>query len=479
MDLRAFSSVIRARWRTVILTLLAASALTALAVLRTPEMYTASTALYVSVQSDTASAAEVGQGSNAAQQKTRPFADVVTSQGVLQPVIDELGLDDSVESLASRVSASTAQNSVIITIDATDADPGEAARLANAVGESFRTLVTDRLERPVGGGDSLVRIETIDAATPPSSPSAPQTTVYVSLGLACGLVAGLALAFLQNALDTRVRTSHDVEEVTRAPVLGEIGWDPGAAKSPLLVQGDPKSLRAESFRALRTNLLFLDLDSTKKKSFVVTSATPAEGKTTSTANLAIALAEAGHRVVLLDADLRRPRLATIMGLEGAVGLTDLLIGRVEVEDVAQPWGRAGLTVIPAGRTPPNPSEMLGSQAMRTLVSTLEASFDYVLIDSPPLLPVTDAAVLSKLTSGALVVTAAHRTRRPQLERALAALDAIGAPVLGVVLTMVKSSHRSGYGYGYGYGYGVEEPRRSSRRRRAEARADRIRAQAAT
>ena len=171
-------------------------------------------------------------------------------------------------------------------------------------------------------------------------------------------------------------------------------------------------------------------------SFVVTSAMPSEGKTTSTANLAIALAETGARVVLIDADLRRPRVADVMGIENAAGLTDLLIGRAEVHDVVQPWGRTKLDVLPAGLVPPNPSELLGSAAMQALLGLLTEQYDHVLLDAPPLLPVTDAAVLATMTSGAVVVTSARSSRTPQLRAALDRLDRVGASVLGVVVSMV-------------------------------------------
>jgi succinoglycan biosynthesis transport protein ExoP len=188
------------------------------------------------------------------------------------------------------------------------------------------------------------------------------------------------------------------------------------------------------------------------RSFVITSSIPSEGKTTTSANLAIALADSGAQVVIIDGDLRRPKLASYMGLEGAVGLTDVLISRTELADALQPWGRGNLVVLPAGTVPPNPSELLGSRAMASLIQTLEAEFDVVLIDLPPLLPVTDAALVSKLTRGALVVVAAGRTHKGELAGAIATLENVGANVAGVILTMLPTKGPDAYGYGrYGYG----------------------------
>lgn len=453
MDLQEFIRVIRTRWLSVVVVLGigvgAAVALTAI----TPVTYTAHTTLYISVQATAGSATEVGQGSNAALQKTRSYANVVKSARVLGPVIEELGLDTTPSSLAQRITAGTPQSTVLLDVAVTDQDPRRAARLANAIGASFTKVVSGNLEKPLGGGPSLVHIETTDPATVPTSPSGPRKSVNLAVGIAGGVIGGIALALLRNAVDTRIRRTSDIETVTTAPVLGEIAFDAKAATEPLVVRADPRSTLSEAFRGLRTNLLFVDPDADHGKAIVVSSAMPGEGKTTTTANLALTLAENGARVALVDADLRRPRVAEVMGIEGAVGLSDLLIARAELEDVVQPWGTGGLAVVPAGATPPNPSELLGSQAMRALIAELETRFDHILIDSPPLLPVTDAAILSKLTAGAIVVTAAGKSRRPQLKRALEVLAGLDARVLGVVATMVQRKSSGSYGYGYGYGYG--------------------------
>ncbi len=206
-----------------------------------------------------------------------------------------------------------------------------------------------------------------------------------------------------------------------------------------------------------------------RASFVITSALPSEGKSTSTINLAIALADAGKRVALIDADLRKPKVAEYLGIEGGAGLTDVLIGRTRVGDVMLPWGGRSLYVLPAGKIPPNPSELLGSNQMRTLLEALERDFDVVLCDAPPLLPVTDAAILAKATSGAIVVVSAGRTNRRELSGAVDALQAVDAKVAGLVLTMVPTRGPDAYsygGYGYGYGYGQAPEKKGRKARRA-------------
>ena len=210
-------------------------------------------------------------------------------------------------------------------------------------------------------------------------------------------------------------------------------------------RNDPRSPRAEAFRALRTSMKFLGTGD-GPKIFLVSSAMPNEGKTHVVANLAIVLAESGARVALLDADLRKPRLAQVMGIEGAVGLSDVLISQAELKDVLQPWGSDNLTVIPAGQIPPNPSELLGTAAMQQVLEDLGDQADYVLIDAPPILPVTDAAVLSDFTSGTLLVAAVGKTRRQDIDQAIESLENIDERLLGLIVNRVptRSADVSGY-----------------------------------
>jgi len=452
MELRAFVAVLRSNWQVVVVVTVGAVLLAAVASLLTTKTYSSSTQLFVSVSSLGASdAGDLVQGSSAAQAKVRSYVDVVTSGRVLQPVIDERGLDSTPGELAARVEASSPVNTSLITIEVTDADPARAAQLTAAVAASFESVVEDELERPEGGGSGLVSVETLDVPVVPTTPTNPRPVLWLCLAAALGLLSGTALALLRSTLDTRIRSKSDVEAAGDAPVIGAIGFHVDASTSPLIVVDEPRSPLAESFRALRTNLQFVAFDG-QRRSFVVTSAMPSEGKSTTAANLAVCLAETGASVLLVDADLRRPRVAELMGLEGAAGLTDLLVGRAELVDVVQPWGGSRLSVLPSGSVPPNPSELLGSVAMSSLIAEAEAAHDFVVIDSPPLLPVTDAAVLSRRVSGLIVVVAARRSTRHQLRQALASVSEIGSRTLGVVLTMVPARGAGAYGYGAYTGY---------------------------
>lgn len=448
MDISEYLRLLRRQWIVIVsFALLGVIAGIGASIVATKE-YTASTRLFVSVQaSDSNSTVDAFQGGNAAQQRVRSYVDVVSSSRVLGPVVDELQLDTSAKALAAQVSAAAPASSTILSIAVTDEDPAEASRIANAIGDSVRKVVADDLEAPLAGGQSLVKLETIEPAVAPVTPTSPKRAMNAAMGLFAGLVVGVGVAALRSSLDTRIRGTQDIESMSTKPVLGGISFDPNAQRRPLIVHADPRSPRAEAFRALRTNLRFVGLES-GRRAFVTTSAMPSEGKTTTTANLAIALAESGASVVLVDADLRRPRTAQLMGIEGAIGLTDVLIGAVEVDDAMQPWGHGGLSVLPAGSIPPNPSELLGSAAMEAVVEELSQRFDYVLIDAPPVLPVTDAAILSQLTAGALLVTAADKSTRPQFRAAQESLERVGAKVLGTVVTMLPSKGANAYGYGY-------------------------------
>ena len=450
MELRDYLRILHRNWILILaLTILGGAGAYGYSLLQSPT-YEASTQLYVSVRSDSSGVSELAQGTNFARQAVVSFVDVVDSALVLDRVIDDLNLDTTAQRLASSIDASSPTNSVIISIRASNANAELAAAIANSVGKNFADVVVNQLEKPDGNTTSLVKVETIEPALVPTSPSAPHTPLNVALGIVIGLSLGLAFAILRAVLDTRIHSLHDIEAATEAPVLGGIAFDPDAKKRPLIVHADPRNPRAESFRSLRTNLQFVDVDG-ESRSFVVSSSGPGEGKSTTTANLAIALAETGARVALVDGDLRLPRVADYMGIEGGVGLTDVLIGRAELVDVLQQWGSGRLFVLPSGRTPPNPSELLGSQAMQRTLEALSDAFDYVLVDAPPLLLVTDAAVVSRFTSGVLMIAASGTTKKPQLTAAVQKLEAIGSRLFGVIVTMLPAKGPDSYGYGeYSY-----------------------------
>jgi capsular exopolysaccharide synthesis family protein len=462
VELRDYIKVLRKGWVLIlVLALVGVAAAAAYSIVKKP-VYSASAQVFVSTQSS-GSVTDLVQGSTFTQQRVTTYANLVTTPIVLLPVASSLHLDLTAGQLASMVSADAPLNTTLIQITATSTSALQAANIANATSQSL-TNVVQQIEATGSTDTSQVKLTRVQEAQVPSSPVSPKVPLNVILGLLVGLALGVGISVLREALDNRVRNEADVERITSAPIVGGIAYDAKASTRPLIVQADPRSPRSESFRTLRTNLQFIDIED-KARTFVVTSSIQSEGKSTTVANLAITLENAGYRVIVIDADLRRPKLASYMGLEGAVGLTDVLIGRAELQDVVQNWGRGTLNVLPAGQIPPNPSELLGSRQMQNLIHELEQRYEYILFDAPPLLPVTDAAILAKSASGAIVVCAAGRTMKNQLSGAVASLENVGAPVSGVVLTMLPTKGPDAYGYGrYGYasGYGVPEDKKDKK-----------------
>lgn len=450
----------RRGWILILGTTLAGLLLGGGLTLLTKPTYTAETQLFVAIQSS-GSVQELQQGNTFSQARVQSYVRTVESPIVLQPVIDSLGLEVTAEQLAEKVTASTDLNTVLINITAADTSPVRAAAIAQSVADSLVAAV-DKLEKPKTGGPSPISLSITKPAVAPSSPSAPHTKLNLLLGLLVGLVLGMITAVLRTTLDSRIRGEADLRRVTDAPLLGGISFSPEAARKPLFTQADQQSQRAESFRQLRTNLQFANVAG-NARSILVSSSLPGEGKSTTAANLAIALAQSGQSVCLIDADLRRPMVNEYLGLERNVGLTTALLGEVDVNEVLQPWGEDSLYVLTSGRIPPNPSELLGSTAMENLLLGLGEAFDTVIIDAPPLLPVTDAAVLSRYVGGVVVVVGTQKLRQNDLEKSLTALDMVGAKVLGIVLNRLPIKGPDSYAYGY-YSNDVKEERGSSMKR---------------
>lgn len=449
MELSDYIRILRKNWLVIVIaTLLGVAVAAGYSLTRTP-MYQSDSTIFVSTQSGE-TIGEIQQGNTFTQARIATYVQLVDEPYVLLPVIQELGLQVSVDSLAARVSASSDLNTTLINVAVTDASPVLAADISNAVSASLAEAV-ETIETREGQATSPLTVTRVRDAVPATSPVSPNVPLNLALGGLIGLAVGIGFAVLRAVLDNKVRSPRDVEQLTDRPIIGAIPFDPKAKERPLILEADPHNQRSEAFRSLRTNLQFLEMQG--GHTFVITSSVPSEGKSTTTINLAVALADAGKRVALLDCDLRKPKVAEYLNIEGGAGLTDVLIGRARVADVMLPWGKRPLYVLPSGKVPPNPSELLGSKQMNQLLEALANEFDVVLCDAPPLLPVTDAAILSRSATGAIVVVAAGRTTTNQLSGALEALETVGAAVGGVVLTMVPTRGPDAYGYGYGYGYG--------------------------
>lgn len=446
MELRTYWRMLSKNWWIVVagalvglLLALGASAL------MTPR-YQSTAILYVSVRGAGLDASGgLFEGTSYAQTVVTSYVDIATTAIVLDQVAEKLDGAVPRENMDQLFTVESPAESSLLKISAEHSNPATAAELVNTAGEVIVEVVENDIEVAAAGGNSPVQVRLIDPGVVPAEPTSPNLALNSALGLLAGLALGIALAILRGSLDTRIHSVADVEEITNVPVVGRIAYDDQITRRPLIVHDDPRSPRTEAFRTTRTNLQFF-ASNEDARVFVVSSAAPGEGKSHVVANLAVALAETGARVALVEADLRKPRLAHVMGIEGAAGLSDVLIDRAPLEDVLQPWGPGNLMVLPAGQIPPNPAELLGSKKMREVLDMLRETADYVLIDAPPVLPVTDAAILTNYASGSLLVSSIGQTRLQDLEQAINSLENVGGKVLGLIVNKVpmRGSGNSGF-----------------------------------
>ncbi len=442
----SYVRILRRRWVTAFVVASLGVILAGVATALTPNTYQSSIQFFVSA-SGTTDVIDLAQGSTFTQKRVKSYTQVVKTPLLLSAVIKNSGIRTTTAELERQVQATSPPDTVLLDVTVTDRSAAQAQKIAEAISVQLPKTVAS-LEQVDAEQPSPVKLSLVGPASTSNAPVAPRPARNLALGLAVGVLAGFLVAVLRHVLDRRIRTKDDVEDVTDTVVLGGIPYDGDAEKHPLIIQSGPLSGRAEAFRSLRTNLQFIDAAS-HPRVMVVTSSVAGEGKSTTAANLALAMAETRQRVCVVEADLRRPRLLSYLGMEGSVGLTDVLIGRVALDDVLQSFGSNSLTVLGAGATPPNPSELLGSEGMIEVLRYLSSRYDHVIIDGPPLLPVTDSAVLSRLADGAIVVVGSQIVTRDQLEQALENLRTANATVLGVVVNRLP---RKGGGTYYDYRY---------------------------
>jgi succinoglycan biosynthesis transport protein ExoP len=515
MDLRRQLIIVRAwLWFLIASVLLAASAAFLISGAM-PRIYDAQSALLVG-QSLTAANPNSDQ-LLAAQRLSQTYATVVTTRPVAQRVITALGLQMTADELLGEVRSDAPASSALVYVTVSDTDPVRAAKIANAFADelvaespaiqgqqadlqkaiqtnldSTQAQITqtqgqiDQLtaitSRTAGEDQELQTLESdlvslratyaallpnlttnssntltvVEPAVPPAGPSSPRTLLNVILAALLGLLAAVGIAFLVEYLDDTVASSGDVQEVTGLPTLGVVPVMAGTSKRGemyrLVTLLTPHSPVAESYRAFRTNIEFASVD-IPLHTMLVTSSVPQEGKTTTTANLGIVFAQAGRRVLLVDADLRKPGLHSIFGLPNQLGLTALFRDEtLTVENVAQFTELDGLKVVTTGALPPNPAELLGSQRWRAILESLKAEADLIILDSPPLQAVTDAALLAAAVDGTVLVIQARRTRRGAIVSAREALARGGGKVLGVAMNRIKQGDYSEYYYYSYHGY---------------------------
>ncbi|MEN9325540.1 MAG: hypothetical protein RL414_1294 [Actinomycetota bacterium] len=418
----------------------------------TTPLYESQAQIFVSTPASTLDISALATGSSFSQQRVKSYAQIINSPKTLEPVIQRLNLKMDPTTLSSMVTASAPLDTVLISLTVTDTDPKRAASIANAVADQFGITVGD-LELHGIGVDSPVKVSTVKDAMPAGAPASPKKAINLALGLLLGFGLGIGLASLRKLLDNTMKNEDDL---LGTPLLAAIGFDEMADEKPLVTQIGRYAARTEAFRTLRTNLQFLNPDA-HPQVIVMTSALPNEGKTTSSINLALSLAQAGAKVVLVEADLRRPKVPLYLEMSSmSEGLSELISGPKKltpqgIKAVLHPYESTGLKVILSGKVPPNPSELLSSHKFEELIELLRKQFEYVIIDCPPLLPVTDAAIVSAKADGCVLVVHAGVTKKPHFIGSRDAVKAVGSTILGVIINKIPESSLE-YEYGYRYGY---------------------------
>lgn len=444
MDLLQLWSLVRRGWLVLLISLIAGIGLGAVFSSMQPTLYSATSTGYV-VAGNSATVGDALAGKSLAAEKAGTYIPLVQSRAVAEAVAQDLGLTSTGE-VAGSLSATA--NGVIFRITATASSPELAAQMADAAIRATSVAANDLETLTVSGetsGTTVVSIVPVEAAITPTQPVSPDWTRNLVIGAALGLMAGFGVVVLRHTLDRRVRRASDVEEITGASALAVVPQSKALAGTTKL----PRGPEAEALRQLRTNLRFVNVDN-PPRSIVITSANEEEGKSTIAAHLAVALAQSGQATVLIDADLRRPTQAERFGIDGAVGLTQVLAGAVQLPTAAVATSTTNLLLLPAGRIPPNPSELVGSDRMRDLISHLRQNF-YVIIDAPPLLPVTDGELLTVASDGAIMVVRTGKTETEQVGHAARKIELVSGTLLGVVMNMVPKNDLGMVAYGYGAG----------------------------
>ncbi len=509
MDLSSFLSILWRRRLVVVITSALALIVTVAGISLITPQYTAATTLRMGT-ANTGSSGWVSYDIQYTDRLMNTYRTIVVSKQTAGQVMDQLHL-----SAPPQISVSIPANTELMVIQVQDTNPRQAAAAADAVasilvsqiesqynslGESSLDIVKQQIDQTQADltkqradYDKLLqespqntqlinatlqsiqlnestysslltqyqqlrdataqgasKMSVVQKATIPDAPSNPKKKLIIPLGLFLGLVAGTGLAFLLENFDTTLHSSEEISKQVELPVLGRI---PVTSRVPTTVLFTEKSPQEEAFRRLRTTLFALDPGATTK-TLMITSSEPSEGKSTTVANLALAIGQAGRRVIVVDGDLRKPTMHRLFGVTNTVGLTNVLTEDIDVDEAIQYSMIPGVQVLTSGPSSPNPAELLGLQQMTDVVNSLAEQFDYVLIDAPSLQTVADAPILSLIADATLVVVARGRVRRETVDAALEELASVHCKPLGVIINRAERTSEFHYDQGIDGGVGV-------------------------
>ena len=453
MNIRDYIRMLRRGWPVVLLGAMVFVGLSIIYLVITPKQYESSTVLLVSARNP-ASVTELQNGAQFSANAASTYARMIDSSAVLGPVANAIRPQLSTDQLAGMVSTATAPGSPLITITVTGQHADVVADVANRTADSAVSEIP-KLDG-VSDGHPLVQLKKLQPAAEQDQAVSPNKKRIIVLGFFVGCILGLAAAIAFQALDTKIRRVHDLQVLSDVPLLAVVPRMRRVKHNEVIVRDDPTGASVEAFRTLRTNIRFIDGGA--RKSLVLTAVAEHSDGAHIPVNLAWMLAEAGRRVLLVDLDLRNSTVSDVFGLSGGLGMTDVLDGPVRLTEVVRDTHHPNLQVVISGDMVLNPSELLSTPKMGSLLAWMEAHYDHVILHAPPLLSHSDAAVIAGIgggvsprqpaAPGTLITIAAGRTRAQELDTALTVLRNVGVIPLGLVLTRAgknATDHRSASG----------------------------------
>jgi non-specific protein-tyrosine kinase len=421
--------------------------------------YTSTVRLFVSTPANTLDLSSLSIGSSFAQQRVKSYADIINSPLTLNPVIQNLGLSISAYELASMISARAPIDTVLIDVSVVTTDPILSANIANAVGQQFE-ITASQLE--FGDSATGIKVTVVGDAVPSSTPSSPRYLLNSMAGLVLGFLFGFGVAVIRLYFSGVVKNS---DHMSGTPMLATVGFDPEAKAAALISSINKYSARTESYRQLRTSIIHhkeIWQSGGKSGGFVltITSSLPGEGKTTSALNLGMSLTASGKKVLYVEGDLRRPSAKIYFSQftqKSRLGFSTIL---KKTENSSLTYSKmirrdvkSGLHLMLAGEVPENAGELIMNNEIVKFLNYARKKYEYILIDTPPVLPVSDSLSLARLSDGVFLVVRAGSTRIAQLQGVIAKLRAIGIEPVGALLNMIPEDARDYDDYGYRYEYG--------------------------
>lgn len=406
-------------------------------------------ATYTDTSATSDNYATLGSAASYISTQVKSYPTLIKTEAVLKPVINQLNLDTTISGLSSSITAISPENTAFINITVTSTNPQNAASIANAVAASFQNVVQTSLY--VHDRQSPIKITVVQAATVPAKPSAPNVALTLIIAFILGIIVGIVSALMKNLFTRKIQDESELIAYINAPTLGRIPESDIVSSISSVIMKEPGSSIAEDYRRICTNLSFISpISGTHSRLIVISAVGTNEGKTTNAVNVATALAENGSTVLLIDADLRHPSVANKLDIDGSVGLAHVLSGQASVKDVVQRFWKPNLHVMPAGPKPPNAAQLLNSQIMTELINHALQQYDYVIIDTAPLIVANDAAIFAKQGGGLVLVSRRGYTMKKQLTESASELNNLHVDVTGFIFNGAKEDKKLGNSSYYYY-----------------------------